>query len=54
MGDHDVVVIGAGAAGLIAAGRAAELGGKVLLLEKMERAGKKITDHRERALQHYQ
>ncbi len=42
MGDHDVVVIGAGAAGLIAAGRAAELGGKVLLLEKMERAGRKL------------
>src|SRR5271157_2146446 len=42
MGDHDVVVIGAGAAGLIAAGRAAELGAKVLLLEKMERAGRKL------------
>lgn len=38
----DVIVIGAGAAGLIAAGRAAELGGKVLLLEKMERAGRKL------------
>jgi len=35
-------VVGAGAAGLLAAGRAAELGGKVLLLEKMERAGRKI------------
>ena len=42
MDDFDVVVIGAGAAGLIAAGRAAELGGKVLLLEKMERAGRKL------------
>jgi predicted Rossmann fold flavoprotein len=40
--DYDVIVVGAGAAGLIAAGRAAELGGKVLLLEKMERAGRKI------------
>ena len=39
---YDVIVVGAGAAGLIAAGRAAELGGKVLLLEKMERAGRKI------------
>lgn len=38
----DVIVVGAGAAGLIAAGRAAELGAKVLLLEKMERAGRKL------------
>ncbi|HEY4789695.1 MAG TPA: aminoacetone oxidase family FAD-binding enzyme, partial [Bacteroidales bacterium] len=42
MDKYDVVVIGAGAAGLLAAGRAAELGGKVLLLEKMERAGRKL------------
>lgn len=39
---YDVIVVGAGAAGLIAAGRAAELGGRVLVLEKMERAGRKI------------
>lgn len=39
---YNVIVVGAGAAGLIAAGRAAELGGKVLLLEKMERAGRKL------------
>ena len=39
---YDVIIVGAGAAGLIAAGRAAELGGKVLLLEKMERAGRKL------------
>ena len=37
-----VIVIGAGAAGLIAAGRAAELGADVILLEKMREAGKKI------------
>lgn len=37
-----IVVIGAGAGGLIAAGRAAELGASVLILEKMEEAGKKI------------
>lgn len=39
---YDVIVVGAGAAGLIAAGRAAELGGRVLLLEKMARAGRKL------------
>jgi hypothetical protein len=37
-----VIVIGAGAAGLMAAGRAAELGARVLLLEKTDEAGKKI------------
>jgi predicted flavoprotein YhiN len=37
-----IVVIGAGAAGMMAAGRAAELGAEVLLLEKTERPGKKI------------
>ncbi|MDK9706537.1 MAG: NAD(P)/FAD-dependent oxidoreductase [Desulforhopalus sp.] len=36
------IVIGGGAAGLLAAGRAAERGGKVILLEKMERTGRKI------------
>lgn len=39
---RDVIVIGAGAAGLMAAGRAAERGAHVLLLEKMGEAGKKI------------
>jgi predicted Rossmann fold flavoprotein len=38
----DVAVIGAGAAGLMAALRAAELGRRVLLLEKNRRAGVKI------------
>ncbi|MCJ7792192.1 MAG: NAD(P)/FAD-dependent oxidoreductase, partial [Dehalococcoidia bacterium] len=37
-----VIVIGAGASGMMAAGRAAELGANVLLLEKTERPGKKI------------
>jgi len=37
-----IAVIGAGAAGLMAAGRAAELGADVVLLEKMNEAGKKI------------
>lgn len=39
---YDVIVIGAGAAGLMAAGTAAESGQRVLLLEKMEKAGRKI------------
>ena len=38
----DVVVVGAGAAGLLAAVRAAELGRRVLLLEKNRRPGVKI------------
>ncbi|MFH1382333.1 MAG: NAD(P)/FAD-dependent oxidoreductase [Chloroflexota bacterium] len=37
-----VIVIGAGAGGMMAAARAAESGAGVLLLEKTERAGKKI------------
>lgn len=37
-----VIVIGGGAAGLIAAGRAAEVGADVIVLEKMREAGKKI------------
>ncbi len=38
----DVIVVGGGAAGLMAAGRAGELGAGVLLLEKTESCGKKI------------
>ena len=38
----DVVVIGAGPAGLLAAGRAAQLGARVLLLEKMEKPARKL------------
>src|SRR5215469_3462325 len=38
----DIVVLGAGAAGLVAAIRAAELGRRVLLLEKNRRPGVKI------------
>lgn len=38
----DVIVVGGGASGLMAAGRAAELGARVLLLEKMDRAGIKL------------
>lgn len=39
---YDVIVIGAGAAGLMAAATAARNGKSVLLMEKMEKAGRKI------------
>jgi predicted Rossmann fold flavoprotein len=42
MQDRMIVVVGAGAGGMMAAGRAAECGPRVLLLEKMEQPGKKI------------
>jgi len=38
----DVAVVGAGPAGMMAAGRAAELGAKVILIEKNKEAGKKL------------
>ncbi len=38
----DVIVIGAGAAGLMAAGTAAQNGKRVLLIEKMEKTGRKV------------
>jgi hypothetical protein len=40
--DADVIVVGGGASGLMAAGRAAQLGARVLLLEKTDGIGKKI------------
>jgi predicted Rossmann fold flavoprotein len=39
---YDVIVVGAGAAGIIAAGRASHLGARVLLVEKMRQAGRKL------------
>lgn len=42
MNNYDVIVIGAGPAGLLAAGRVAELGAKVLILEKMRQEGRKL------------
>jgi len=42
MNNFDVIVVGAGPAGLLAAGRAAELGAKVLILEKMRSEGRKL------------
>ena len=39
---YDVIVIGAGAAGMMAAGTAARNGSKVLLLEKMEKPARKV------------
>lgn len=40
--DYDIAIIGAGPAGIIAAGRAAMLGAKVVLLEKMEKPARKL------------
>ena len=40
--DYDVIVVGGGAAGLMAACTAAERGKHVLLLEKMDQAGRKL------------
>lgn len=42
MKDYAVIIVGGGAAGLMAAGRAASLGAKTLLLEKMDQPGRKI------------
>jgi predicted Rossmann fold flavoprotein len=39
---YDLIIVGAGASGLVAAGRAAELGARVLIIEKNDRAGKKL------------
>lgn len=39
---YDVIVVGAGAAGMMAAATAARNGRRVLLMEKMEKAGRKI------------
>jgi predicted Rossmann fold flavoprotein len=42
MNQYDVIVVGAGPAGLLAAGHAAEMGAKVLVLEKMYAPGRKL------------
>jgi len=42
MNQYDVILVGGGPAGLLAAGRAAELGAKVLVLEKMYAPGRKL------------
>jgi len=42
MGEYDVIIIGAGAAGLMCAGTAAMMGKSVLVLDHAEKAGKKI------------
>ncbi len=42
MSKYDVIVVGAGPAGLLAAGRAAEIGSKVLIVEKMRQPGRKL------------
>lgn len=42
MSNYNVIVAGAGPAGILAAGRAAELGAKVLIFEKMRQEGRKL------------
>jgi len=42
MKDWDLIIVGAGAAGMMAAASAAQCGVSVLLLEKMEKAGRKV------------
>ncbi|MEE8390661.1 MAG: NAD(P)/FAD-dependent oxidoreductase [Anaerolineae bacterium] len=42
MANRRVIVVGGGASGLMAAGQAAELGAETLLLEKMQRPGRKL------------
>lgn len=42
MNSYDVIVVGAGPSGLLAAGSAAQQGAKVLLLEKMRSEGRKL------------
>jgi flavin-dependent dehydrogenase len=43
---YDVAVIGGGPAGMMAAGRAAELGARVVLLEKNALARRETAHHR--------
>lgn len=50
----NVLVIGGGAAGLLAGIAAAQSGAKTIILEKMRRPGKKNTYYRQGALQYYQ
>jgi predicted Rossmann fold flavoprotein len=40
--NYDLIVVGGGASGMMAAGRAAELGKKVLLIEKNKKLGEKL------------
>src|SRR3989339_1602667 len=40
---YDVIVLGGGPSGMMAAGRAGELGARVLLIEKNDRLGKKLS-----------
>ena len=52
--DYDVIILGAGAAGLFCAETAAKRGRRVLILEKANKIGKKNLDVRRRPLQFHQ
>lgn len=49
----DVIIIGGGAAGCMAAVQAARLGKSVIVFEKNERLGRKLLHNRKRTMQRH-
>ena len=49
--NRQIIVVGGGPAGMMAAGTAARFGGTVRLFEKKQNIGQKIAFNRQRALQ---
>ena len=50
----EVIVVGGGAAGMMAAIAAADCGHQVTIIEKNEKLGKKIIHYRKRPVQYHQ